>query len=307
MPIDPMTGALIAARGIHFASVMALFGGAFFPLVLTSAPEVRTLFSFAPLRWWMRGASLAGVVSGVGWMAASFASMAGDVAALFDRDSLAAFFLATSFGPVEMARLLLLAALLVFVVVPIRCRVMALALVAISGALLVSQGWIGHAAVAQPGLDALSKQVSYAVHVLAAGVWLGGLPPLGVALGGLRRVDQRHAAWRLLADFSRAATVAVTAIVISGAANTYFRFQGAPASSLRGAYALVLATKLTLVALLLGLAAYNRFVAMPRLEGRGVRSDVAMSRLRLSILGEQGVALLVLAAAAWLGVTPPPH
>lgn len=304
---DTLTEALVAARWMHFASMMVLFGGALFPLALTSAPEAPTLFTRVTLQRLLRGAALMGVLSGLAWMAASFVAIAGDAASLFDRDSLAAFFFATSFGAVELARLVLLALLVIFVFIPIRGRVTALALVAISGALLVSQGWIGHAAVAQPGLDALSKQVSYTVHVLAAGAWIGGLPPLGVALGGLRRADQRHAALRLLADFSRAGTVAVTAIVLSGAANTYFRFQGAPASSLRGAYALVLAIKLTLVSLLLGLAAYNRFAAMPRLQGGGVRSDVAMARLRLSILGEQGVALLVLAAAAWLGVTPPPR
>ena len=71
-------------------------------------------------------------------------------------------------------------------------------------------------------------------------------------------------------------------------------------------YGYVLGAKAALVASMLALAYYNRFIALPRLR-LGPASARQSIRLQTSVAFELGLGLCVLAAAALLGVTPPPQ
>jgi putative copper resistance protein D len=62
-----------------------------------------------------------------------------------------------------------------------------------------------------------------------------------------------------------------------------------------------------LVAVMLALAYFNRFIAMPRLARAEPVGSRQMSRLRFSIACELALAILVLGIAAILGITPPPQ
>ena len=149
--------------------------------------------------------------------------------------------------------------------------------------------------------------LSYAVHVLAGAAWLGGLPALLLALFETRLAGASANANSLdiLGRFSLMASFAVGAIVVSGVANTIFRVGTNLGALAAATYGTVLAIKLGVVAIMLGLATYNRFIAMPRLRPFG--SDRATGRLRLGVGVELALGIVVLAAVAVLGITAPPQ
>ena len=208
------------------------------------------------------------------------------------------------FGPPFSARLALMAALVLAAFVPLAARARIGTLALAGGALLVSQAWTGHAA--EGGPHGMAMLAVYAVHVLAAAAWTGGLPVLGFALVEARREGHaRGALIELLSRYATMATPAVVLILASGTANTAFHAGDDVAALRASAYGHVLLVKVSLVAAMLGLAALNRFALLPRL--RRDPSRAAWPRaVRISVALDLVLAPLVLGAAAVLGVTPPP-
>ena len=151
-----------------------------------------------------------------------------------------------------------------------------------------------------------ARLAGMAVHLLAAGAWLGGLVPLGLTLRAAQAsgTDDAFATAALaLRRFSRMGYAAVGLILLSGVANTWF-----VVSSVRvfaPAYASVLALKLVLAAGLVSLALANRTVLLPRVDGEGERDPAALAALGRNVLLEQALGLLVLLAAGLLGSLPP--
>lgn len=103
------------------------------------------------------------------------------------------------------------------------------------------------------------------------------------------------------------ATVAVTLIVVSGIINVEFRVAGSFDKLFYTTYGDVLFAKLAVVALMLALAYFNRFVAMPRLRAASLRGMVQIARLRASVAVELALGVLVVGIAAVLGIAPPPQ
>jgi copper transport protein len=164
-----------------------------------------------------------------------------------------------------------------------------LALVLAGGALAAS----GHAAAASP--EWLMRPM-VGLHALAIGLWIGSLWPLGVLL----RAGEGEAA---LSRFSRFIPFILTALVISGV--TLAVVQLARLNALWTTnYGLILSIKLVLVALLLVLAAANRFVLTRKVQAGDA---VARQRLRRSIAMEIAVAVLIFALVAGWRFTPPPR
>jgi putative copper resistance protein D len=296
-PIFPV---LLAARWVHFASVFALFGSPFFWVYLNGDyPRARRETEAL-----LRGSALVAALSGLLWLAGIVANMAGGFDSVLDSATLDAFFFQTQFGPVVVLRLVLLAASVVAAFAPMRGQARFQALGAIGGALLINQAWLGHAAEGV-GARAVLMVSAYSVHVLAAAAWLGSLPPLLFVLRELRDRPAREAhdaAARVLSAFSIMAALAVAAIFVAGFVNLGFHRGHTAGHPFSNEYCRVLAVKAVLVAAMLVFAAYNRLVATPGLRA----DDSAMpARVRASIAAEMAVGLLVLAAAAVLGVTPP--
>jgi putative copper resistance protein D len=198
----------------------------------------------------------------------------------------------------------------VIVALPWHNRVWFAALLLVGAALLISQAWLGHAAEGGAGLYGALMIAAYSVHLLAAGAWVGGLPPLLFAL-----VEQRHFSpqeardWTLdiLSRYSLMAMVAVTLIVISGVTNAGFRVAGSFDKLFYTGYGDVLCTKICVVAVMLALACFNRFIAMPRLRAAALKGMVQIISLRKSVAFELALGVLVLGVAAVLGITPPPQ
>ncbi|GGE21951.1 copper transport protein [Gemmobacter megaterium] len=155
----------------------------------------------------------------------------------------------------------------------------------------VSYAASGHAGAAWP--QALTRPL-VAVHLIALTLWIGALIPLALSLHtdttGLRR-------------FSAAIPFAVILLAGSGIALATVQL-GGDVAHWRAPYARILAAKLVLLAVVLALAASNRW----RLTAPVLAGDAqAVRRMR------RGIALELLCAVAILGLTagwrftPPPR
>ena len=240
-------------------------------------------------------------ISGLGWLAGTIANATGGPANLVDPEILSVFFAETPFGPPAMVRLGLLAVLLVLGLLrPAHIR----SISAVGAALLTSQAWLGHAADGGGGVYGAIMMSVYAIHVLAASAWIGGLPVLLLMiLATYRDGGSRRNLVGLLLRYSAIALGLVGLVVATGVANTAFHLRGASASLLWDSpYARILALKVGFVGLMLCLAAGNRLIIIPRLRS----GDGGARLLAVSVRLEIGVAGIVLAAAALLGLTAPP-
>jgi putative copper resistance protein D len=293
--------ALATARWIHFASVMLLFGASLFPFYALPAATSSPLRANA--RSAVRLASMIAFLSGIAWAAASLVNITGEAASLFDRDAVAAFLLDTGFGKIWVLRLfVLLAVLLAGFVAPenFGARDFPTALVALLSAfLLVSQAWIGHPAAGLGG-ERFIVIAGYALHVLGAGAWLGGLLPLGLILRA-HSADSPRAVELALRRFSALAIFAIAMILAGGLINAWARWSSLDVL-VASAWGKVLVAKVLGFAALVALAAINRFALMPRFAANGS----ARTRLTRNVVTEQAGGLVILAAAAILGILPPP-
>lgn len=169
----------------------------------------------------------------------------------------------------------------------------ALAMLAFIGVGL-SLAMTGHAATAPP--EALTRPAIF-LHGLGVAFWIGALAPLVVLVS-----KSPATALPVVNRFSRIAVPMVAILALTGLALAIVQLDKLSAL-VETRYGLILSIKLVLVALLLALAALNRFRLSPALvEGRK-----AAGALKRSILVECVVALAILAVVAGWRFTPPPR
>ncbi len=153
----------------------------------------------------------------------------------------------------------------------------------------------GHAAATQE-LPSLNVVVQW-VHMMAVGVWVGGLAWL---LVGLRGADPPVRA-RAARAFSRVATLALVVVLASGGARALVEL-GAPGELLSSSYGAGLLVKVGLVVVVVALGAVNHFRLVPALATGGV----TYRPFRINARVELVIAAGVLAATAVLvGLSPP--
>ena len=287
-----------ALRFVHFAAAIALAGE--FVFLLWVVRPVRAQAAWSELR--ERGLRMAArwlallLASGLGWFLVQAAVMSG--APLFDGGTLVAALGGTLFGQVAIARLVLAAALAAALFAGRREAALA-ACGALSAGLLAMLAATGHGA-AEQGADRVVHLSVDAVHLLAAGAWLGALPALAFAL---RQGAEIGFAARVTRRFSALGIASVAALLLSGAVNAWYTVRDLPALFGTG-YGALLCAKLALFAAMLALAAINRLHWTPRLAVAG-ESALALSRLRRNALAETALGLAVLGLVAALGVTVP--
>jgi putative copper resistance protein D len=123
--------------------------------------------------------------------------------------------------------------------------------------------------------------------------------------------DEIAAAAYGLSRFSGIGSLVVATLLVSGVVNAWALT--APHSigeALATDYARLLLVKIALFAMMLALAALNRFSLSPRLAASAATNEdasgAAIVALRRNVLLETGLAALVLLAVAALGVMEPP-
>lgn len=296
---------LALSRWLNFVSVMILFGSSLFPLY-AGTREVRTIAAKSHV-----ALALLALGSALAWAAYSLVEITGDPSSVFDAQSLNAFFFETPFGKAWLVRFALLIATLVLTIFAWGRRSQPVwpttVITLCSGALLVSQAWLGHAG---SGVGALGwAQIAvYAVHVLAAGAWLGGLVPLGWLLtrsGAVAPVDGQMRLCLALQRFSAMGIIAVILILATGVANSVFRLTS-PAALVTTPYGLIICTKVLLLSLMIVLAAVNRLRLVPAFcQKSGFALDRYRAALTRNVVAELAIGALVLVAASVLGMLSP--
>ena len=289
------TTALALCRFAHVLAAMLVFGSSAY-LRLTASVDLRNALS-AGIRVLAIWASVIALATACLWLSLEAASMADDWSAATDPGAVEAVLTDTAFGRAWIARLVLAAALVVAAVVAQRGRWTAIAV--LSGLMLASLALVGHAAM-QTGLLGLAHRANHALHLLAAGAWIGGLLPFVMCLDATARNAVRRDAVAAMMSFSFWGHFVVAAIVATGIVNIALTSGHAPLPPTTP-YRALLDVKIALVALMIGLAVVNRYVVVPRLKAR---PDV-LGALRAISLANVGLGTIVVALVSVFALFDP--
>jgi putative copper export protein/mono/diheme cytochrome c family protein len=302
----------LVARWIHLASSIFLVGGAVMIAMAGQSDrptarrwERRTLAV-------MRALAVVALASGLVVLSVQTALFEGRPGAALDLAAIARVVVETQAGHVWLVRFGLLVVLAAFLLLrlPVDQRVDWRAArgegVLLGAAALVPIAAAGHAAAVEPGT---ARAIALdALHVLSAGVWVGGLLPLALLLRAASTeegADARPYAVLTVQRFSRAALGIVLVLAATGTwlAITHV---GNVAGLVGTSYGRLLLTKLGLLVLALSFAALNRTVLLSRLGVDGPTvGRPAMRRLAGFVAVEAAVALVILVVVAMMSVTPP--
>jgi putative copper export protein len=139
------------------------------------------------------------------------------------------------------------------------------------------------------------------VHVIAAGLWVGGLFSLAIALRGKSEAMSPDTLARIIPRFATLAGGALLAVVIGGAVNAWISLPNI-SSLWSTAYGRILSLKMLAVLLLIAFGAVNRYVVLPRLKNRQAGSGALFAKW---IRREVWVALVIIGLTAILCETTP--
>jgi putative copper resistance protein D len=180
----------------------------------------------------------------------------------------------------------------------------------LSASLLASIGLAGHAAAAEGASFALQVFV-HALHLLATGLWLGGLVPLALLLRECRRsadADAVAIAQAATRRFSSIAVISVALLICTGSYNAWNLVGGVP-PFMGTPYGKLLLIKIALLLPLLILGAVNRSRLKPELLVASLdHREPALrliAKLRRNAIAEATFGALILLIVGFMGVTPP--
>jgi copper resistance protein D len=276
--------AIVLARWVYYGAVMTLFGSSLFPLYAgpphaeAALPRiVATAIAFAML------------VAAFVWLLCFSAALGEPESAV---ETMRAVLFDSGFGPAWLVRLSGAGLALVAALAGRPWLMIAATLIA-----LVCEGWSGHAAA-----WGVAGSLAQAVHVACAGAWIGGLVPLASLVFHARKNGNgASVAGTALRRFSRYGVVFVSGIAITGLLNTWYMLDGRP--NLTSSYDRVLVAKMALFAMMVAVAALNRY----RLVTRLTRSDPApvLRALSRNIVIELFIGAAVLLDVSALGLMHP--
>jgi putative copper resistance protein D len=280
---------LIAARIAVYATLLPAAG---LPLYLVTAFRVATLDP--AMRRTIAALATLCMIASAWWALASVAAMAAMEIPDLDRVTVMAVLDATPLGIALEGRTVALLVLAATAAFRVPRPVMAVAALVALGTAAIT----GHAGASEGGIGT-AHRLADMIHLAAAACWIGALLTLAAGAFGRERVEALE---QRLASFAFTGSIIVALIVASGIANTLI-ITGWPLPW-ASRWTLLLAAKVILFAVMLGLAALNRWRFTPALNDPAMSRN-ARSHLRASLLVETAVSFGVLALVSVLGVLDP--
>ena len=290
-----MQAALALCRCVHYLAAIGLFGAQLYVWAL-APPALATALAPALRRIGALAIPFA-ALSALAWLSLEAATMSESWPALFDRATIGSVLSDTAFGAAWRWRLAIAGALLI--ALALRRDGASALMVGLAALLLASLALVGHATL---GVDpaGLVHRANDALHLLAAGAWLGGLPMFALSLAACGDPALRDPATRATARFSYWGQFDVGLLIATGFANVGFTSGWTIAAPLT-TYRALLAAKLVLVAGMVALALFNRIRLAPRLKVEAP----AQRLLRHNALIEVALGAAVVALVSLFGLLDP--
>lgn len=282
---------LALVRAVHFLSLMTIFGSDSLRLLFrTHFPEAVEPGLPRSFPTWC---AIVAFLSALLWLALVAAQLSARNAV--DLDAIWRVAQSTLFGRVALARLAFLGALLA----AMQLSPSAMLRSALSGAALATIALTSHAAAAGDAHSIIARSCIDAVHLLAAGFWLGGLIRLVPRI--VRNRKHAQAILPALRAFSGAGMIAVSLLVIAGALNGYLILFSAH-RMWSSTYVGLLSFKIVLASVMIAIAITNRVHAVPaiaRNEADGPET------VMIGAVAELVLGIAIVAIVALLGTLAP--
>jgi putative copper resistance protein D len=301
-----LTDLLAYVRAVHFTATMLAAGATFFaafvagPAFAAAGDECHPVIARLRRQWrWLIWTSLAVTMfSGATWLVLLAANIEDASVSDILRDGRVwTVAMETRFGRIASARLVL--AVLLALTAPVTRKRWSCVAVAFATAFLIMPAWTGHAGAA-PGPTGKFPLAADALHLLAAGAWIGALPPLAMLLASQdRSPGQTGVIARAVHRFSVLGMASVATLLASGIINTWYQvgsFSGLTGTS----YGRLVLLKIVLFAAMVAVASINRFYLTPRL-----RTATAVRQLWRNTLAETTLGLAAVLAVGFLGTMAP--
>lgn len=284
-PIDGLALLAIGAKTAGYAAALLAMGGVLFVAVFRKRADADVLHLARQLATWAALIGLAVLTARFGLRAARISGMGWDGAT---DPTMLGFVWQSPLGAAAIWRGLGEAAILA-VLLP-----GAGLWIALGGAVAVAVSYaqVGHTL----GDPRTALAALLVLHLLAAAFWVGALAPL-------RRATARPEGADLLHRFGTLAVGIVALLALAGVGLSWL-LSGSLAALLGTAYGWGLLSKVAVVAVLLGLAAWNKLRLVPALT-YGAPGASAILRRSIALEGA-AVGAILLATAAITTVTTPP-
>ena len=317
-----MEDVLIASRFLHFSVVIVLTGAFAFECVV-AAPAFRRAGSpperagmHRQLQWLAWTSLTLAIGSGAAWLVAVAAGMSGKpLGTALWQGAAWVVLTRTRFGEDWLLRFALALALGFCLVVHgsqrwRANRAIGWTALLLAATMLATLAWAGHGA-ATPGPAGDLHLAADVFHLLAAGLWLGTLPPLIMLLAEARQ--SQDANWAVVVAtatrrYSAMAIASVAVLLVAGVVNTWF-LSGTVPALVGTEYGRLLLAKIALFIAMLMVASVNLLRLTPRLgRSAGGASNViwrAIARVHSNAQIEAALGLGVLAIVGALGTLPP--
>jgi putative copper resistance protein D len=298
---DPL---LLLLRFLHYAVLLSLFGLTAFRAFGLHAMDLPTQSGRLVPAFAIAAPLLTLVLFG-----ASVATMMGQPVTAVDWSVIEAIATTTDMGWAMLARCALLTIAIPVILLRARRRWAPAIAAFFYAAALATLPWSGHAAATE-GVAGTLHRVNDALHLLAAGYWLGAIGWFAVLALRVKNEPNRKAAGpllRMMHDFRAVGLTLVGIVAVTGLLNSYFIMGSNISADLLGTpYAQTLAAKVVLVAAMVAAAARHSGVAKHHVSKAGQLSDqLLMPTVSRTLMTELGLGVAVIAAAALLGMLSP--
>lgn len=293
-----------ALRFLHYAALLGLFGWTAFRLVGLRGLDLSPL---CRRNGGLLGLAITAPFLSLALMLVSIASMMGAPITALDWPMTEAMIVGTDMGWAFLVRAVLLVIGLGALAVPDRNKPAMLIAVACFAGALITLGWSGHAAATEGALG-LFHRLNNAVHLLAAGLWLGAIGWFLHLIVKAHRQPGSVAVSQLLGVMHRFAPLGVglvAVVAVTGLINSHLIFGlENSASVLVTPYGFLLAAKLILVGCMLAFGARNAGVSR-RYPSSDADPRKMLPTLRRSLSAELALAVGVTGLIAVLGMMSP--